>query len=72
MTLDPAAAGLLAMMAEAGHPPMEEGTPEDARLGFSLMQEMGGPGGAVVCLVRGGQPGDSERLGGDVRGQGRL
>ena len=39
------------MMAEAGHPPMEQGTPEDARLGFSLMQEMGGPGGDVaeVC-----------------------
>ena len=48
MTLDPAAAGLLAMMAEAGHPPMEEGTPDDARLGFSLMQEMGGPGGDVA------------------------
>ena len=36
------------MMAEAGHPPTHEGTPEDARLGFSIMQEMGGPGGDVA------------------------
>jgi acetyl esterase len=48
MALDPAAAGLLQQMAEAGMPPLNEMSPEDARTAAEGFVALGGPGDDVA------------------------
>jgi len=48
MARDPAAAGLLEQMAEAGLPALNELSPEEARVAAAGFAELGGPGDAVA------------------------
>ncbi len=48
MALDPAAAGLLEQMADAGLPALNELSPEEARVAAAGFAELGGPGDAVA------------------------
>jgi len=48
MSLDPAAAGLLQQMEEAGMPPLNELTPEESRVAAEGFVELGGPGDDVA------------------------
>ncbi|WP_110208800.1 alpha/beta hydrolase [Nocardioides daejeonensis] len=52
MTLDTGIAGLLTFMADAGQPPLHEGTPETARLGFNTLAALSVvDGGPIPCQV---------------------
>jgi acetyl esterase len=48
MPLDPAAQAILAMLAEAGAPPLEELTPDEARVSFAGIAALGGEGASVA------------------------
>jgi acetyl esterase len=51
MPLDPAAQQVLDLLAQAGNPPLEEMTPEQARAAFAAMADLAGPGGSVASTV---------------------
>ena len=51
MTLDAAAAGFLRLLVEAGRPPLEQTTPEEARAGSVAMAGFAGEGAAVASIT---------------------
>lgn len=51
MPLDPAVAQILDLMSQAGGPPLEQLSPEEARAGFAGMALLGGPGADVASVV---------------------
>ena len=51
MPLDPSAAALLDVLAEAGGPPLEEQTPEEARAVFAGLAALAGDGAAVASVA---------------------
>ncbi|MDQ1598368.1 MAG: hypothetical protein QOI70_1792 [Microbacteriaceae bacterium] len=57
MALDPAAEGLLQQMAEAGMPPLNEMSPEDARTAAEGFIALGGPGDDVAEVTNRNIPG---------------
>ena len=63
MSLDPAAAGLLQQMEEAGAPPLNEMSPAEARVAAEGFVALGGPGDEIAEVVNRTVPGPHGDIG---------